>query len=57
LTNYLDENKSGDVDFTEFNAKINFKDYQKRSHKFLISELNFTERVLEEWYKHRAQEH
>lgn len=31
-------------------------DYQKRSHKFFISEMNFIDRVLSIWYDYRAKE-
>ncbi len=56
LANYLDADRSGQIDYLEFTAKINFKDYQKRSHQYLISEKTFIEGMLNVWYSHRATE-
>ena len=53
---FIDEDCSGDVDIGEFNNKISFKEYQKRSHTFLISEMTFIDRMLSEWYEVRAAE-
>ena len=41
--NYIDADKSGQIDLEDFTSKINFKDYQKRSHFYLISEKTFIE--------------
>lgn len=56
FVNYLDADRSGTISFKEFSDKVNFKDYQKRSHKFLISEKTFIDRLLCFWYDHRAKE-
>jgi len=52
----LDADHSGSISFREFSDKVNFKDYQKRSHKFLVSEKNFIDRILSIWYDYRAKE-
>ena len=56
FVNYLDSDRSGGISFKEFSDKVNFKDYQKRSHKFIVSEKNFIDRILSIWYDHRAKE-
>lgn len=56
FVNYLDEDRSGGISFKEFSDKVNFKDYQKRSHKFLVSEKSFIDRILSIWYDYRAKE-
>ena len=56
FVNYLDADHSGSISFREFSDKVNFKDYQKRSHKFLVSEKNFIDRILSIWYDYRAKE-
>ena len=56
FVNYLDADRSGSISFKEFSDKVNFKEYQKRSHKYLVSEKNFIDRVLSVWYDHRAKE-
>ena len=54
--NYIDADKSGQIDQEEFTSKINFKDYQKRSHVYLISEKTFIDQILSVWYEYRAAE-
>ncbi len=56
FVNYLDADNSGGISYKEFSDKVNFKDYQKRSHRFLVSEKNFIDRILSIWYDHRAKE-
>lgn len=56
FVNYLDADRSGGISFKEFSDKVNFKDYQKRSHKYLVSEKNFIDRILSVWYDYRAKE-
>lgn len=56
LTNYLDKDGNGSVDWQEFSEKITFRDYQKRAHKYMISEKNLAERLLSEWYTYRGEE-
>ena len=46
MTHFLDEDGSGEVDLNEFTNKITFKDYQKRSHEYLISEMQFIQHIL-----------
>ena len=56
FVNYLDADRSGSISFKEFSDRVNFKDYQKRSHRFLVSEKNFIDRILSIWYDVRAKE-
>ena len=56
LTDHLDEDKSGDIDKFEFCQKINLDGLHVESHKFLISELTFIEKVLVEWYQVKKRE-
>ena len=56
LTDHLDEDKSGDIDKYEFCQKINLDGLHAESHKFLISELTFIEKVLVEWYHVKKRE-
>lgn len=56
LSKYIDEDGSGDVDRQEFLKKVTLRDYQRRSHNYLISEMTFIDKMLSEWYDHRAQE-
>jgi hypothetical protein len=42
----LDEDSSGEVDLAEFQSKVTFMDYQKQSHVFMISEINFINTIL-----------
>ena len=46
MTYYLDEDRSGEVDLQEFCKKITFQEYHKRSHDFIISEIQFIEQIL-----------
>ena len=50
LSNYLDKDGDGQITYAEFSEKINFNDYQMRSQHYLISEHNFIERIMTEWY-------
>ena len=56
LTNYLDADKSGDVDYQEFISKMNLNNLHKDSHQYLISENNFIDCVLIEWYRSKKEE-
>ena len=49
LTAYLDEDGSGDVDFEEFKAKINYEKYSTQYHLYTINYKRFLEILLEEW--------
>lgn len=56
FTDLLDEDKSGDIDQSEFCQRINLDNLHQESHKFLISELTFIEKVLSEWYHFKKRE-
>ena len=56
FTDHLDEDKSGDIDRHEFCQKINLDGLHAESHKFLISELTFIEKVLSEWYHFKKRQ-
>ena len=56
FTDHLDEDKSGDIDRLEFCQKINLDGLHAESHKFIISELTFIEKVLSEWYHFKKRE-
>ena len=56
LKKFIDKDDSGSLDVDEFKSKVTLKDYQQRSHKFLISEMNFIDKILAEWYDRRAHE-
>ena len=56
FTAHLDEDKSGDVDEEEFQDKISLDNLHRESHKFLISEVSFVEKILAEWYHHQSAE-
>ena len=56
FTDHLDEDKSGDIDRHEFCQKVNLDNLHKESHGFLISELTFIEKVLNEWYYFKKRE-
>ena len=45
MCTYLDADGSGDIDFNEFSAKVNFKDYFRRQHEYTISKVSFLETV------------
>ena len=49
---YLDIDNSGDVDFDEFSAKINYNDYNKNYTNYTITKTRFIKLVLEQWEKH-----
>ena len=52
LTNYLDKDGNGLIEEDEFTLKINYSEYQKRSHQYVISEQNFIEKFLSIWIEH-----
>ena len=56
LTNFLDADKSGDIDMREFCSKITLNNLHKDSHKYLLSEHQFIETVLNAWYEHRGSQ-
>ena len=56
FTNHLDEDKSGDIDLHEFCQRIYLDNLHTESHKYQISELTFIEKILQEWYAHKATE-
>ena len=56
VVEHLDEDKSGDIDRNEFCQKINLTDLHVESHKYLISELTFIEKILNEWYNFKKRE-
>ena len=56
LIAYLDSDQSGDIDLGEFCAKINLDNIHKDSHKFVISELTFIEKMLAAWYMFKKRE-
>ena len=41
LMNYMDEDKSGDIDYEEFAFRINLDNLHREAHKYQISELTF----------------
>ncbi len=51
MTQHIDKDKNGLIDYQEFSEKINFYDYQQRSAKYTISLKLFIEKVLAEWYE------
>lgn len=58
VCSYLDSDGSGDVDFDEFQTKINYSNYNKYYHCFTISKQQYLELVVNEWqlYKERTFE-
>ena len=56
LMNYMDEDKSGDIDEHEFCQRINLDNMHTEAHSFQISELTFIEKVLGEWYYCKKRE-
>lgn len=54
LLNYLDSDKSGDIDLREFLSKISFNNMHIKSHKYLLTEHRFIEAILTIWYEYRA---
>lgn len=55
LINFLDADNSGDVDFNEFSAKINYNDYNKNFTNYTISKTYFINIVLAQWGKHKER--
>ncbi|CAI2368501.1 unnamed protein product [Moneuplotes crassus] len=49
VTQYLDSDQSGDVDFEEFQLKINYNNYNKLYHQFVITKQRYLELAIEEW--------
>ena len=52
MTNFLDEDNNGEVDMQEFCKRITFLDFHKRSHQYIISEIQFLEYAkipISEW--------
>ena len=56
LMNYMDEDKSGDIDEHEFCQRINLDNMHTEAHTFQISELTFIEHLLGEWYYFKKRE-
>jgi Ca2+-binding EF-hand superfamily protein len=52
---YLDSDGSGDVDFEEFQEKINYNNYNKYYHCFLLTKQKYIELVLKEWELHKQR--
>lgn len=50
---YMDSDKSGDIDFDEFSAKINYKSYNKNYARYMITKTRFITIVLEQWESHK----
>ncbi|CAI2386044.1 unnamed protein product [Moneuplotes crassus] len=50
---YMDSDKSGDIDFDEFSAKINYKSYNKNYARYMITKARFITIVLEQWESHK----
>ncbi len=46
LVKYLDQDGSGDIDFKEFQSKINFKDLQMKNNLYTITKVSFIECIL-----------
>ena len=55
LTKHLDKDHDTKIDWQEFSDKIHLRDYQKKSHRYLISQKTFTDRILSEWFTHRGE--
>eukprot|EP00343_Euplotes_focardii_P002629 CAMPEP_0205805544 /NCGR_PEP_ID=MMETSP0205-20121125/8806_1 /ASSEMBLY_ACC=CAM_ASM_000278 /TAXON_ID=36767 /ORGANISM="Euplotes focardii, Strain TN1" /LENGTH=169 /DNA_ID=CAMNT_0053076945 /DNA_START=187 /DNA_END=692 /DNA_ORIENTATION=+ len=55
VTKYLDSDGSGDVDFEEFQTKINYNSYNKYYHMFTITKQRYLELVIEEWKLYKEQ--
>lgn len=56
LAEHLDKDGDGHISYPEYHEKINFRDYHKKSQKYLISLKQFTDRILNEWYILRGEE-
>ena len=56
LMNYMDEDKSGDIDENEFCQRVNFDNMHTEAHQYQISELTFIQMVLGEWYNFKKRE-
>lgn len=53
---HLDKDGDGRISIKEFSDKISLKDYQKKSHLYLISEKQFMDKILNEWYVYQGLE-
>lgn len=51
----MDSDGSGDVDFEEFQQKINYNNYSKYYHCFTITKQRYLELVLQEWQLHKER--
>ena len=56
LMKYLDADSSGDIDEQEFISKMSLNNLHIDSHEFRICEINFIEKVLDEWYTFKKKE-
>ena len=54
LTAYIDEDGSGDVDFDEFQAKINYSSFNTNYHKYILTYQSFIEILLEQWREYKV---
>jgi len=52
---YLDADKSGDIDFEEFSSKINYPLYNKNYPKYMITKTRFISIIIEEWKIHKER--
>jgi Ca2+-binding EF-hand superfamily protein len=56
LVQDLDEDLSGDIDFDEFDEKIDTDNLGERTHKFTISKTKFIEKMLGLWIFYKDRE-
>jgi len=54
MTNFMDEDKSGDITLNEFQNKLSLNNLHENSHKYLLSETKFIESILVVWYEYRS---
>ena len=47
--NYLDDDKSGDIDYMEFTKKISFYDLSNKANSHTLSKMGFIEAMMSEW--------
>lgn len=54
---YLDADKSGDVSYDEFIAKINYANYNNTFHNYLTTYQTFLEVILDVWEEEKRYDH
>jgi len=51
---FLDKDGDGRISIKEFSDKVSLNDYQKKSHSYLISEKQFIDKILSEWFVYQG---